>query len=482
MMRTHQRWWTIGGGLLGVTLLSVAAFNYCRCYCGAPVRLTLSGGNVCPLRTEMAQRIAAGISGHVEVNVCSGTNSEQICHAVDAGELDLGLILGGLPTAQYRNVRQVATLGVEPLHLLVRRELLENDPTPSLEILRGRRVSIGEPGANGTRLAEDLLQLAGLMEDSADESPEFVAERHAASTLLNQVLAWRAAAGAEQTALRERLPDAAFVVDSMPSELVDQLVRDGEYGLVPLPFATALHLDSRRNHSGERVHLRNDRVEAVSIPAFAYGIQPATPSQDCETIGLRLMLVANKDVSTSALFDALRSMTDAVAAHTRVNLDVTNANPEFPVHPGSDAFLRARRPLNLNEILGPTTDALSVAGATIAGCLALWSFVRGLRAVQPDVHLRQIDRIERLLQGHELDESAPTLPGEFLEYLESRLSQVKQKVIEDYANGRLDGDDALIGILTLVADTRHLLTERRKLLADPELGSGRLQPQNLAAA
>lgn len=91
-MGNSQRWWTIGGGLLGITLLSVAVYNYCRCYCGAPVRLTLSGGNVCPLRTEMATRIAASISGDVEVSVCSGANSEQICAAVNEGKLDLGLI------------------------------------------------------------------------------------------------------------------------------------------------------------------------------------------------------------------------------------------------------------------------------------------------------------------------------------------------------------------------------------------------------
>ena len=150
--------------------------------------------------------------------------------------------------------------------------------------------------------------------------------------------------------------------------------------------------------------------------------------------------------------------------HTQVSLDVTNPNPEFPVHSGSEAFLRARRPIDLGEILGPTTDALSVFGATVAGCLAMWGFIRGLRAIHPDVHLRQIDRIERLLQGNELDESAPTLPREFLEYLEGRLSQIKQTAIEDYANGRLDGDEALVGILTLVADTRHLLAQRRTLL------------------
>lgn len=481
-MGNSQRWWTIGGGLLGITLLSVAAYNYCRCYCGAPVRLTLSGGNVCPMRTEMAARIAASISGDVEVNVCSGANSEQICAAVNEGKLDLGLILGGLPTVEYGNVRQVARLGVEPLHLLLRRELLEANPTPSLELLRGLRVSVGEPGANGTRLAEDLLQLAGLWDDPAEATSAFTRVNMKESDLLEQVIAWRSAPAAEQDALRDQLPDAAFIVDSMPSELVDQLVREGDYGLVPLPFATALHVDSRRNHSSERVYLRNDRVEAVAIPAFAYGIQPATPARDCETIGLRLLLIANKNVDADALRNALRSLSDAIATHTQVSFDVTNANPEFPVHPGSEAFLRARRPINLDEILGPTTDALSVIGATIAGCLAMWSFVRGLRAVQPDVHLRQIDRIERLLQGNELDDAAPTLPREFLEYLESRLSHIKQAAIEDYANGRLDGDDALVGILTLVSDTRHLLAQRRKLLADPSVAANHSQSLSLAAA
>jgi hypothetical protein len=103
-----------------------------------------------------------------------------------------------------------------------------------------------------------------------------------------------------------------------------------------------------------------------------------------------------------------------------------------------------------------------VIGAGAAGGLALWGFIRGLMAVHPDVHLRQIDRIERLLAGSEHDDSAPTVPREFIDYLEGRLAQIKQTAIEDYASGRLQGEDALMSILTLTADTRHLLVQRRK--------------------
>jgi TRAP-type uncharacterized transport system substrate-binding protein len=467
-MGNYRRWWTIGGGLLGVALLGVASYNYCRCYCGAPTRLTLSAGNVCPLRHEMAKRIAAGISGDVEVTVCDSSNSTAICTAVDAGQLDLGLVLGGLPTAEFKNVRQVATLGVEPLHLLVRTELLEGATSQSLELLRGRRVALGERGANGTRLVEDLVKLAGLSNDAEAEAFDFTPAYLSETELLEQVERRQAAPPAEKSASQADLPDAVFVVDSVPSELVDRLVENGEYGIVPLPFATALHVENRRSGADGRDHLRKDRVEAVSIPAYAYGIQPAMPAGDCETIGLRLLLVANQNVPNETLLDALRSLSDAVATHTRVSLDVTNASPEFPVHPAAEAFLRARRPLELDKILGPTTDALSVVGASIAGCLALWGFIRSLRAVQPDVHLRQVNRIERLLNGSELDESCPTIPRELLAYLEARLSQVKHDAIDDYASGRLDGDEALVGILTLIADTRHLLALRRKQLGESE--------------
>lgn len=481
-MGDYRRWWTICGGLLGVALLGVASYNFCRCYCGAPTPLTLSGGNVCPLRAEMAQRIAASISGDVAVTVCDASNSSAICAAVDSGKLDLGLVLGGLPTAEFKHVRQVATLGVEPLHLLVRAKIVESLSSWSLQQLRGRRVALGERGSNACRLAEDLVRLAGLVrDDDGAETFAFTPVYESETALLDQIAADADGSTEGKQALSSALPDAVFIVDAMPSELVDELVSGGEYAIVPLPFATALHLDGRRGGASGHDDLRKDRVESATIPAFAYGIEPAVPASDCETIGLRLLLVANEKVADDALLDALRSLNDAVTAHTQVNLDVSNANPEFPVHPAADAYLRARRPIDLDKILGPTTDALSVVGATIAGCLALWGFIRGLRAVQPDVHLRQINRIERLLNGSELDDTCPTIPREMLAYLEARLSHVKHAAIDDYAAGRLDGDEALVGILTLIADTRHLLALRRKQIGESEHGSPAHHARHLAA-
>jgi len=476
MSSTRMSWKTLLAGC-GVLLLGLAAYNYFACYCRAPIRLTLSGGDVCPLRSEMAQRICDEVREEgIELESVCETSSDSISKDVDAQRLDLGLVLGGFPPGMHPNVRQVATLGVEPLHLLVRPELLEGG-TWSLERLRGRRISLGERGTNGVRLAAELLRFAGLKPTTAKDTGDFEPVYWHETELIAQLQTWSKTAPPIRAVLAERLPDAFFVVDGLPAPLVDELVKTAGYQLVPLPYATALHLNSRRDATRQDSDIEFSRLEEISIPAYTYSIDPAIPPADCPTFGLRLLLVAHKDVPSHAVLHLLRALDDGAAERYHVDLDVTDEMSDFPVHPGAQAFADERRPAAVNELLEPLTNFLSVLGAGAGGGFALWGFLRGLRAVNPDVHLRQIDRIERLLQGSELDESAPKLPLEFVNFLEARLAQIKQTAIEDFAQGRLEGDQALVSILTLVADTRHLLVQRRKQLgqeASANSRSGRL--------
>jgi TRAP-type uncharacterized transport system substrate-binding protein len=456
--------WKIFLATSALLMLGLAAYNYLACYCRAPIRLSISGGNVCPLRSAMAKRIGEEVrdQGILLENV-SDANSDAISADVDAHRLDLGLVLGGFPPEAHRNVRQLATLGVEPLHLLVRPELIEGH-APSLEMLRGRRVSLGERGTHAIQLATDLLQLAGLRATTPAAAGDFEAIYSSEAETIAQLQSWKRVAPPVQAMLAERLPDALFVVDSLPAPLVDELVKTAGYRLVPLPYVTALHLDNRRDTAHQAHGMLDSRLEATTIPAYTYGISPAVPPEDCPTFGLRLLLIANKDVPTNSVLRLLRSLDQGAARRYHVDLDAAGTDNELPLHPGAVAFAEGRRPMAVNDLLEPLTNFLSVLGAGAAGGLALWGFLRGLRAVHPDVHLKQIDRIERLLAGIEHDESAPTLPREFIDFLEAHLAQIKQAAIDDYSQGRLDNDDALLSILTLVADTRNMLTQRRKQL------------------
>ena len=241
-------------------------------------------------------------------------------------------------------------------------------------------------------------------------------------------------------------------------------MQTGKYQLLPLPYLTALHLDIRRDHGRAGHWLESDRVEASVIPAFAYGVRPAVPMQDCPTFGLQRLLVANKDVSSNAVMKLLKVLDCDDIKRYHIELDTANLDSEFPVHPGATAYAAGRRPMMLSEELEPVMNLASVGGAVAGWCWTSWGFLRNLRAVNPEVHLRQIDRIERLLAGTEQDAAAPKGQLEFVTYLEGRLAQIKQAAIEDFAKGRFQSDGALLSILTMVADTRHLLVTRRKQL------------------
>jgi TRAP-type uncharacterized transport system substrate-binding protein len=461
MMSSRRLSWKIALAVCCLGMFGLAVYNYLSCYCTGPLKLTISGGNVCPLRSEMAQKICGEVRNEgIELSPVKDTNSESILADIDARRIDVGLVLGGVPTSQHRNVRQVATLGVEPLHLLVRGQLAREHGA-SLEMLRGRRISLGERGSNGALLAESFLQFVGLAISTPEARGDLEAIYTREADAIEQLQTWKRAAPPVRAVLAERLPDAFFLVDSLPSPLVDELVQRAGYVLVPLPYATALHLNKRRDAAHVPGALDSNRIEPTVIPAFTYGVSPAMPAADCPTFGLRLLLVAHRKVPAKAVLRLLRALDKGLAEQYHVNLDAVGTTNDYPVHPGAAAFAKDRKPLTLGQMLEPLTNFLSVLGAGAAGALALWGFVRGLHAINPDVHLRQIDRIERLLQGQESDEGAPQLPLDFIDYLEGRLAQIKQTAIEDYARGRLEKDEALVGILTLVSDTRHLLMQRR---------------------
>lgn len=468
MMPRHP-WLKATIGVVGVLLVGLAAFNYWCAFCTAPIHLSLSGGDACPLRSEMAHCICHDVAdAGITLDPKRQTNSETTCNAVDQGDLDLGLVLGGFPSGSHPNVRQVATFAVEPLHLLVRPDLLKGKE-PTLEILRGKVVALGEQGTNGALLAESLMRFAGLRPATTTAAGDYRAAHLRDKDLYVALKAVASASPDQRAAFMGILPDAVFVVDNLPVPMVDNLVRVGGYQLVPLPYATALHLDSRRNHSAGEDQLENSRLEAATIPACTYGINPPVPATDCPSFGLRLMLVANKDVPTTSILRLLQALDAGVIDKYHLDLTVADDNSEFPPHPGATEFAKGRKPLAIGAAVDRAKSIVSMIGAGAAGLFGVWGYFRGLRAVHPDVYLRKIDQIERLVRGDELEANAPALPRDLIDYLEARLVAVKQAAIDDYARRRLQGDEAFVGILTLVADARHLLAQRRDQLGQEEI-------------
>ena len=96
---------------------------------------------------------------------------------MNSGKLDFAFVTGGIDFAAYSNVRQVTSLHVQALHLLVKEELA-GDVTKHLGALRGKVVDLGgDEGAATYWLARDVMEFAGLYPGPADGPDAYVAQR-----------------------------------------------------------------------------------------------------------------------------------------------------------------------------------------------------------------------------------------------------------------------------------------------------------------
>src|SRR5262249_4726741 len=132
------------------------------------------------------------------------------------------------------NVRQVAVLPIEPLHLLVKKELADQ-VAARLTALEGKTVDVGDVGTGTHTLAVAVLHFAGLAPQTGGKAG-----------YIPRQLSWEQLC-AMPTA---DMPDAVFMVSSLPSRRVRRLVDLHGYRLVPLPFGEAFELESLAQNPG----------------------------------------------------------------------------------------------------------------------------------------------------------------------------------------------------------------------------------------
>ena len=272
--------------VLAIVVVAIAAgawLAHSRFGPSAPVaRLRLSAGRPQGPRHAMAEALAIEAKKRgVHVLLVPSAGSGDALDRLESGQIDAAMVQGGLELAGRGHARQVAALHVEPLHLLVKKEL-RDDAARGLDALRGRAVSLGEPGSGTRALASAVMRFAR-MEPGRDFRD--------ASMSYDQLESAPAGAG-------DRLPDAVFMVSLLPSRVAKALVSRHDYRLVPLPFGEAFSLDGLSSDGGPsppeapRDAIRREDVIDAAIPAFTYGIRPAVPPETVPTMGARMLLVA----------------------------------------------------------------------------------------------------------------------------------------------------------------------------------------------
>lgn len=439
---------------VGVAGLGLALFFYFHTPAPKSYRLRATAGNELGMRHQLAVRLqkeAADRNLALDLTPCSG--SEEALDRVNTRRVDVALVQGALSPAGRPDVRQVATLHVEPLHLLVKKELLPEVST-SLTALRGKAIELEEVGSGSHSLGTAVLEFVGLRPRDQDPANGYIP-----MTVGREGLLGEADVG--------KLPDAVFLISSLPSPTITHLVHRHGYRLVPLPFAEAFALESlgRRDDSlaaGSRGAIINGRIQAATIPAYTYSVDPPVPDKPLPTLGTRLLLVAHKDVPPRAAYRLVEATYAAEFGKiVRPPLDpkLLDLPPEFPWHDGTALYQDRNSPLLSGEVMDSTYKGLAIFAAAASGLFVLyqWAKMSGQRARISGLgrYLAEATRLEERVMAAE--QSRPVVPADLVA-LRDELNRLKTEALDELTQDELAGRELLTGFLVHVNDLRSHLT------------------------
>jgi hypothetical protein len=424
-----------------------------------------------PNRQILARRIAAEgrkrgllieLSGH------SYPSLEGLKQVNARNAVNLALVPGGVGgPALFPDVRQVAVLGTDPLHVMVRAELYEPSAR-SLAALRGRRINCGPAGSVLRVLVHDVLRFAGLRPPTATDAGDFRDEAISSQDLLTRLERISALAPEERAGALEALPDAVAFLSPLPSLLARRLAGTAGYRLVPLPFTEAYALD--------RLNLQNapgpgapdapavDRasIVATTIPPNLYGTDPPVPPEPCRTLGTRLLLVAHAPTDPEAVIRLLEVAYESPLTGLLQPPPLREQVPQFELHPGVELYLRRRQPLLTPEMLSQMGKLLGGLGAFASGVVGLYGFLRILQLRRFESYYQEVRRIVQVSRGQAVDPGAPADPDARRAYLLDLLDDLKSEAVRDFAEGGLRGEGLLAGVVALINDTRSSLAAPRR--------------------
>ncbi|WP_435531510.1 TAXI family TRAP transporter solute-binding subunit [Pseudogemmobacter faecipullorum] len=264
---------------------------------------------------------SCGVPGLIATAVASNGSVGNV-NSINGGTLEAGFsqsdvaywaqtgtgLWEGQPAVE--KLRLIATLYPESIHLVARKDA----GIASVADLKGKKVSLDEPGSGTLVDAKIILEAFGLTE--ADITPEYLKPDQAADRM------------------RDGAMDAFFFVGGYPAGAIAELASQHEVVMVPIAGPEA-----------DKLRETSTFFAADMIPAGTYDGQEA----DVSTISVGAQLVTSADVSdeliygiTQALFNETTQKLFA-SGHAKgkfINLDNATQGAGIPFHAGAEKFYK----------------------------------------------------------------------------------------------------------------------------------------------
>jgi TRAP-type uncharacterized transport system substrate-binding protein len=454
--RLRMLLWRRVAPVVGLAAIGLAVYFYFYFHGGPSEkahRLDLSAGDALGIRHQLAQLLQTEVAGQgLRLELHETKGSEEALAQVNDHVLDLALVQGGLCESGYPNVRQVATLHVEPLHLLVKKELAEG-VARHLNALDGKTVNLGPTGSGTHALASEVLAFAGLRPRAPGRTSGYIPMELTRHQLYDEPD-------------RGRLPDAVFMDASMPANAARFLVQQRDYRLVPLPFGEAFALEPLNPPGSAPLpeqQIDKARTCATTIPAFTYSLDPPVPAAPLPTLGTRLLLVAHKDVDRQAVRKIVEAtFTGEFGKLTRPMQDAKYVDmaPEYPWHEGTLLYQERNSPPLSGPMMDSAHKAFAILAAAVSGLFVLWQWAKMRSQFTRDKGFsKYIEGVTRIEEQAGLVEFGRSLRREQLLDLRGQLARLKTEALDRFTAGELAGHELLSGFLVQVNHTSDFLTQ-----------------------
>ena len=419
-------------------------------------RMTITAGSSAGLRHAIAESLARySAPQHVEVVVEPTDGSREALSMVNAGDIDLALIQGGLLHDEYPNIRQVAVLQLEPLHLLCRFDdkdmgsvdrLTLSDLSPRISGNRKLTINLSTPNSGTNALSTEVLRFFGL-----SKNEDYIATQWKYSELLDPEFP------------DENLPDAVFTVSSLPSPVAKFLITRRGYRPVELPMSDAFRIDwTPRVSSADGRAVVRQYVQQAKIPAFTYQVSPPVPRQELVTLGTRLHLVAHAGTPADAVervVDAVYDSSFAAISDPPLSVTLLRSAAEFELHDGAASYLEKKTPIITENVVALTEQLLAIMGTVCGGLLFVWQGILFVRRRRRDRQfLACIERVGQIEQRTLEFENDDSMTVDSLLRLQSELQKIKSDMVRQFQRGDIDGADTLSSFLMHVNDANENLT------------------------
>ena len=387
------------------------------------------------------------------INLSPSAGSEECLQLLKAGALDAAVVSSGVKVADDDEIMVLGATQLEAVHFLVRSDMVSDRPL--IEIIRGKRVNIGEPGSTEWLLAQEFLKFTRLKPPSTSDPGDVIPSELSKTALIEKAQAILHADDDQRDALVAQMPEFVMVLASMPSTVVQLLVEAADYRVVPLPATRAFLLDNLQDSHASTTVIEREFLEPTTILARSYFGRSSYPEADCETVGVRLLVVARRDAPEQAMRPLLETLFEGEFARRILPRSPRELATQYAIHPAAIDYLDRDKPLAIGPVVEWASDGFSFFGAFSAGALSLYGLLRRKRIRKPSDYFAEIRRIELIARGASLDAAVPSQPSELATYLQDRLLGLRRDLIEDICDGRIKGDQVIANILSLINDTRR---------------------------